>query len=953
MLAMAMVLGSLGYAPAASAKASQPSAVRETASQEDLDAVAADCEALSIYGLEEVRGNLYLPVSGENGSEIQWESSDERIITDQAVGETPAGVVTRQAKDAPVTLTATVTKGAASQTKAFTAKVLAKPQKKAMEAYVFMYFPYTNQKKDERIYMATSLDGLDYTSVNEGNFILESKLGTHGLRDPFIIRSPEGDKFYMLATDLTVAGLTQDGVHYPGMTWSDNQVKGSKSIMVWESTNLVDWTDQRMCQVAVPTAGCAWAPEAYWDESTGEYVVFWASKISDDCNTKQRIYYSKTRDFYHFTPAQVWIDEEWSVIDTTVIQVGDYYYRFSKNEAEETNANGTPSKRIYAERSTSMLGDWTLVNPNTLNYSGGQIEGPCIFRFNDRDSGGEDRWCLMADATGKEIIPGISTDLASGFPTFSLTDTATMPVPAASHGTVIPVTAEEYDAVMTKWDADYVQGAQTPEAVQAEQDVQEDAKAAEETVPEETTEDLSLPTQGENGCLISWASDRPDVISEEGLVTRQKRDVTVTLTATVTAEYAYGQGKTGYKTQSRSYPVTVTGTSEAYRLLEEVIALAETKKEENYTQASFGEFEKALNHAKDLAGREDTQPEEADQAIAELLLAMGALEPETGDRMLLEKMILLAESKEAADYTKESFARLTAALNTAREAAKKQDATNQEMRQAAVNLIQAVEGLQSASYLVRLNPSGGTVGTAALEVKAGQPLGILPAPVRAGYVFAGWYTSLTGGQAVGAATVLSGDTELFARWTAETVPVTSVAFGNKKDAKINSKGSVTRTATVSPANATDKNIVYSSSNPKVASVDPATGKVTGKAAGAATITATCQGKTDSYQVLVKPEKVKVTLAKSTGSGRVALKWKRTKGADGYEIQAAATKKKLGKAKPIRVAKASAVKKTITKLSNGKKLKGKTTVYIRIRAYTKAGGQKIYGSYSQTKKCNVK
>lgn len=139
----------------------------------------------------------------------------------------------------------------------------------------------------------------------------------------------------------------------------------------------------------------------------------------------------------------------------------------------------------------------------------------------------------------------------------------------------------------------------------------------------------------------------------------------------------------------------------------------------------------------------------------------------------------------------------------------------------------------------------------------------------------------------------------------------------------------------------------------MASVDPATGKVTGKVAGAATITATCQGKTDSYQVLVKPEKVKVTLAKSTGSGRVTLKWKRTKGADGYEIQAAAAKKKLGKAKPIRVAKASAVKKTITKLSNGKKLKGKTTVYIRIRAYTKAGGQKIYGSYSQTKKCNVK
>ena len=30
----------------------------------------------------------------------------------------------------------------------------------------------------------------------------KSKYGEKGLRDPFIIRSPEGDKFYIIATDL-------------------------------------------------------------------------------------------------------------------------------------------------------------------------------------------------------------------------------------------------------------------------------------------------------------------------------------------------------------------------------------------------------------------------------------------------------------------------------------------------------------------------------------------------------------------------------------------------------------------------------------------------------------------------------------------------------------------------------------------------------------------------------
>lgn len=957
-LAAAVAFGSLGYTPAMGAEASQTAGEYKAGTEEDQAAVAADCEALSVNSLEEVRGNLHLPISGENGSSIQWESSDSQIITDEAEGETPAGVVTRQEEDVTVTLTATVTKGEASQTKVFTANVLAKPQTKAMEAYVFMYFPYTNQKRDERIYMATSLNGLDYTAVNDGNFILESRLGTHGLRDPFIIRSPEGDKFYMLATDLTVAGITQDGVTYPGMSWSENQVKGSKSIMVWESTNLVDWTDQRMCQVAVPTAGCAWAPEAYYDESTGEYIVFWASKVSDDGNTKQRIYYSKTRDFYNFTPAQVWIDEEWSVIDTTVIRVGDYYYRFSKNEAGETNANGTPSKRIYAERSDSMLGDWTLVNANTLDYSGGQIEGPCIFAFNDRDSQGQNQWCLMADATGTAIIPGISTDMESGTPTFSLTNTATMPVPAASHGTVIPVTAEEYDAVMKKWDAEYAENAQGEAALQAEQKVEADAAAVQEAVPEETKDDLTLLTEGENGSLISWNSDRTDVISEDGVVTRQKEDVTVTLTATITAEYSYGQGKTGYKTDTQSFRVRVPKIPAAGGLLEEAIALAETKEESDYTAESFAKLEAALAQAKAVAQKEDAAREELDEAVMALIQALGGLEPQKEGQEALEMAILLAEAKAEADYTPESFAQLTAALQTAREVAEKPNATQQEIQEATMNLMQAVGSLKRAvqeevRYTIRLNPNGGTIVSDTVEGKAGLPIGILPAPVRAGYVFEGWYTASTGGQAVTAAFVPTKDMELFAHWRAQTVPTTAVTFENRADAKLNVRGTITRKATASPANATDQRISYSSSNPQVASVDAATGKVTAKAAGMTTITAACAGKTDSYRVLVKPGKVKMNSVKSPKKRRVTLRWKRVKGADGYEIQVAASKKKVGKAKPIRISKASTVKKTLTKFSNGSKLKSKKMIYVRMRAFTKAGSEKIYGNYSGVKRCRVK
>ena len=71
--------------------------------------------------------------------------------------------------------------------------------------------------------------------------------------------------------------------------------------MIWESTDLVNWSEQRMVEVSAKIeAGCTWAPEATYDPQTGEYVVYWASRTPNK-DTKQRLYYAKTRDFYSFT----------------------------------------------------------------------------------------------------------------------------------------------------------------------------------------------------------------------------------------------------------------------------------------------------------------------------------------------------------------------------------------------------------------------------------------------------------------------------------------------------------------------------------------------------------------------------------------------------------------------------------------------------------------------------
>lgn len=514
----------------------------------DEQIVAWDADLLDIPTADAVRGNITLPDTGDMNSTITWESSDENVIRTTANGNILPGQVTRQKEDTKVTLTATLTKGEASTTKEFDCTVIKEAEDVELTDYLFAYFPYAGVK-DERIYFGISQDGLNFTALNDSKPVIESTLGTHGLRDPFIIRSHEGDKFYLIATDLTVAGVTQDGVDYPGQGWGENQTSGSQSIMVWESTDLVNWSKQRMCKVAVDDAGCTWAPEAYWDDDTEQYVVFWASKLKT--GGKQRLYYATTRDFYTFSDAQVWFEEDGSVIDTTVIKVDDWYYRYTKNEDGNTNTYGTPSKRIYCEKSKSLTApaeDWELVYNNCLNVGGGQIEGGCIFEINTEDVEnakkiaalkgyelkGDRIFALVADATGKTIFPGLSDNITTG--QFNVLGTEanasvngtplySMPEPAASHGTIMPITSEEYDNLMKKYNS-----RKYTAAIKKLVD-----KAVSLSDTSNVTSDITLPAETTDGNAITWTSSNEAVVSAAGKVTRPAAtagDATVELTAT-------------------------------------------------------------------------------------------------------------------------------------------------------------------------------------------------------------------------------------------------------------------------------------------------------------------------------------------------------------------------------------------------------------------------------------
>lgn len=415
------------------------------------DYLNAAFDQVDIPNKDDVRGNITLAdqveVDGETVN-VTWETSHPDIVDVEShevegYDAMPAGVVTRPEKDTEVTMTATLSYGEETKTKEITLNVKAAPEEISEDDYTdyfFAYFAGEGYSDGEQIYFASSQDGMNWDDLNNNEPVLTSTLGEEGVRDPFIIRSPEGDKFYLIATDLKI---------YGNGDWTAAQNSGSQSLMVWESTDLVNWSDQRMVEVSADIgAGCTWAPEATYDPLTGEYVVYWASR-TPSVDNKQRVYYAKTRDFYTFTEPQLYIEKDQSSIDTTMIENDGTYYRFTKNEGDATNELGALTKTIFLEKSDSVLGTFTQIKSDSLNENQ-WVEGPTIFKLNNDDAT-EDTWCLLVDDFGGiGYYPLLTTDLESG--EFTAPEEGTFKMPSrARHGTPIRVTAEEYARIMAAY----------------------------------------------------------------------------------------------------------------------------------------------------------------------------------------------------------------------------------------------------------------------------------------------------------------------------------------------------------------------------------------------------------------------------------------------------------------------------------------------------------------------
>jgi hypothetical protein len=273
--------------------------------------------------------------------------------------------------------------------------------------YVLSYFggaPYL-----QSLHLATSVDGLHWTTLHSNYPVLTTALGTRNIRDPYVLRKQTGG-FVVIATQ----GWDTDSVY------------------LWDSPDLVTFSNARL--VKINNLGTrTWAPQAIWNPAAGNYIVYWSGPAAN--GGYNRTYYNTTTDFVTFSAPQLYFDAGVDNIDADIVQFNGKYHLYYKNNTTST---------IYEATSTSLTpNSWVRTG---VAVSPPDVEGPTAWKSNVTNT-----WFLYYDILGGQGIFGLrqNADIDNPNGWTPRTD-FTMPV-GVRHATVIPVTAAEMNRVRTAW----------------------------------------------------------------------------------------------------------------------------------------------------------------------------------------------------------------------------------------------------------------------------------------------------------------------------------------------------------------------------------------------------------------------------------------------------------------------------------------------------------------------
>lgn len=226
------------------------------------------------------------------------------------------------------------------------------------EYYVSSSF---HEPADEGLCFIYSRDGLHWDSI-PGTW-LAPELGDSIMRDPSIWRGEDGT-YHLVWT----------------IAW-----KGDTGIGYSSSTDLIHWTPQRRIPVmdSIRHTYSVWAPELFYDDTKGEYMIVFTAQVDDKTSTGRRnehgdyhrMYYVTTRDFVAFSEPRLLYDAGYSCIDGVIVKRGEGDYVLVAKDNRKANSN------LRVAFSKRPEGPYTL--PLSRPFTGIFAEGPSVTKVGD------------------------------------------------------------------------------------------------------------------------------------------------------------------------------------------------------------------------------------------------------------------------------------------------------------------------------------------------------------------------------------------------------------------------------------------------------------------------------------------------------------------------------------------------------------------------------------------
>lgn len=271
------------------------------------------------------------------------------------------------------------------------------------KAYLFSSF---HEPATDGLRMLYSEDGYNWKDLD--TVLLHPAVGRQKvMRDPSIVQGRDGT-FHLVWTS----------------SW-----QGDKGFGYSSSKDLVHWTPQQFIPVMEkePTTVNVWAPELFYDDETRQFLIIWAScipgrferGIEADSNN-HRMYITTTSDFKTFTPARLFFDPGFSVIDAVIVK------RAQKDYVLVLKDNTRPNRNLKVAFAESATGPYKNVS---APFTSSLTEGPSVLRL-------KDEWLIYYDAYKKMTYDVM---LTKDFITFKDISQEVKIPPGHKHGTIFTV----------------------------------------------------------------------------------------------------------------------------------------------------------------------------------------------------------------------------------------------------------------------------------------------------------------------------------------------------------------------------------------------------------------------------------------------------------------------------------------------------------------------------------